>query len=156
MSDLAAYGAELADAICARLPTWVVSSVDRVMVAWSGRVPPEVAEAAEDAAREALDDIGTAMQSLLAASLEEQRTTPLTLLRRAVVYPTRVLHDAGVPPVVRDRFSEEAFPDDVYDLSPASFADFSPDLAELGIKWGAAKAFEHRRLRHGSSPEAEG
>ena len=154
MSDLAVYGAELADAICARLPTWVVSSVERIMVAWTGTVSPEVAEAAEDAAAEALDDIGTAIQSLLTSGLDEQRTTPLTLLRQAVRYPTRVLQDAGVPPVVRDRFSEEAFPDDLYDLSPASFADFSPDLAELGIRWGAAKAFEHRRRRRGSSPEA--
>jgi hypothetical protein len=156
MSDLAVYGAELADAICARLPTWVVSSVERVMVAWAGTVPPDVAEAAEDAAREALEDIGTAVQTLLASGIEEQRTTPLALLRQAVAYPTRVLRHAGVPPVARDRFSEEAFPDDVYDLSPASFADFSPDLADLGIKWGAAKAFEHLRVRRGSSPGAEG
>jgi hypothetical protein len=155
MSDLAAYGGELADAICARLPTWVVSSVERIMMAWAGSVPPEVAEAAEEAARDALEDIGAAIRDLLGAGLDEQRTTPLTLLRQAVRYPTRVLQDAGVPPVMRDRFSENAFPDDLYDLSPASFADFSPDLAELGIKWGAAKAFEHRRARRESSPEAE-
>jgi hypothetical protein len=156
MSDLSVYGAELADAICARLPTWVVSSVERVMTAWSGGVPPEVAESAEEAAREALEDVGTAVRNLLAASLDEQRTTPLALLRQGVRYPTRVLQGAGVPPVVRDRFSEEAFPDDRYDLSPASLADFSPDLADLGIKWGAAKAFEHRRRRSGSSPEGAG
>lgn len=32
-----------------------------------------------------------------------------------------------------------AFPSDVYDLSPASFADLAPDLAEAGIAWGRAR-----------------
>ena len=147
--ELAGYGAALAEAICARLPTWVVDSVERVMTAWAGQVPPDVAEAAEAAGRAALSDIGEAVRALLASDVDAQRTTPLSLLRQAVRYPTSVLSAAGVPPVDRDRFAESAFPDDRYDLTPASIADFSPDLAELGISWGAAKAFVHRR-RHGS------
>jgi hypothetical protein len=50
--------------------------------------------------------------------------------------------------VERDPFAERAFPDDLYDLSPASFADVDPELAEVAITWGAAKAFVHKR-RHG-------
>jgi hypothetical protein len=64
-----------------------------------------------------------------------------------VKYPTAVLRQAGVPPVDRDRFRQEAFPDDFYDLSPASWSDIDPSLTEPGINWGAAKAFEHRRRR---------
>lgn len=71
--------------------------------------------------------------------------TPLQVLRTAVRYPTAVLKAAGVPPVERDEFSRERFPDDVYDLTPMSFADVAPELAELGIVWGAARAMEHRR-----------
>ena len=44
--------------------------------------------------------------------------------------------------------AEESFPDDDYDLAPASLADVDPDLVELGVAWGAAKAMAHRR-RHG-------
>jgi hypothetical protein len=64
-----------------------------------------------------------------------------------VQYPTEVLRDAGAPAVERDKFSRERFPDDDYDLTPATWADIHPSLADLGIAWGAAKAFEHKR-RH--------
>lgn len=126
----------------------MVESVEKVVKAWAGQVPPEVTAAARIAAEAASDDIGGATRRLLEADIDDQRTTPLTLIRAAVRYPTAVLQAAGVPPVQRDRFAEERFPDDIYGLSPASFAEFSPDLAELGINWGAAKAFEHRRRRH--------
>ncbi|HLH46972.1 MAG TPA: hypothetical protein VKV25_07425 [Acidimicrobiales bacterium] len=139
----------LADAIEAAIPTWVVRCVTTVMVAWQGAVPPDVQAAAEDAGQAARADAGAAVRVLLEADIDEQRGTPLALLRAAVRYPTAVLSNAGVPPVERDRFAEEAFPRDVYDLTPASLADIDPDLADLGIAWGAAKAMEHRR-RHGS------
>ncbi len=87
------------------------------------------------------------MRALLEADIDDQRTTPLALLRTAVRYPTEVLWAAGVPAGARDRFVEEAFPDDIYGLSPASFAEVDPGLADVGISWGAAKAFEHKR-RH--------
>ncbi len=32
------------------------------------------------------------------------------------------------------------FPDDDYDLTPASFGDLDPALHEPGLVWGAAKA----------------
>ena len=64
-------------------------------------------------------------------------------------YERQIAHDAGVPPVTRDPFAQRAFPGDDYDLSPASLADVDPALTDLGIAWGAAKAFEHKR-RHRS------
>ena len=54
-----------------------------------------------------------------------------------------------MPPVERDDFAREAFPDDDYDLTPASFADVDPSLFEPGVAWGAAKAWTHRQ-RHRS------
>ena len=52
---------------------------------------------------------------------------------------------------MRGRKRERAFPDDVYDLAPASFADVDPALHEPGLVWGAAKAHVHlaRRRRDG-------
>jgi hypothetical protein len=110
-------------------------------------LPPDVAAATEAAAREATRDTGARTRALLVSDIDEQPTTPLALIRAAVRYPTAVLKSAGVPPVERDRFATEAFPDDDYDLTPASFAAVDPALTEPGSAWGAAKAFEHKR-RH--------
>jgi hypothetical protein len=143
------YADALAEGIVASLPTWVVRCVERTITSWSGSVTPEISLAAEVAAEHARDEVGPAISELLARDIDAQSTTPLAILRTAVLYPTEVLRQAGVPPVERDRYVESVFPDDLYDLAPASLADLDPALAELGIAWGAAKAFEHKR-RHRS------
>jgi hypothetical protein len=135
----------LAAGIEEALPGWVTRCVERVMQAWDGQVPIEVERAAANAGRQAQKETGAAIRALLMADISEQRTTPLALLRQAVSYPTEVLRRAGVPPVERDHFARHAFPDDDYGLSPANWADVDPGLTELGITWGAAKAFEHKR-----------
>jgi hypothetical protein len=146
--DVAGYATSLADGIDEALPSWVQRSVARIMTAWIGTVPPEVAEEALRAGHQAAADVAPRVRALLLADIDEQRSTPLAILRGAAVrYPTEVLATAGVPPVVRDRAAEELFPADVYDLVPASFADLDPALADAGLYWGAAKAFEHKR-RH--------
>lgn len=99
--------------------------------------------AGEDAAA----DIGGEATRLLATDIDKQRENPLALLRRAVRYPTEVLAASGAEPAERDDFAVERFPEDIYDLAPASFADIHPDLQIPGLEWGAAKAFVHRR-RH--------
>lgn len=146
-SSIEDYAAALADGIEAALPGWVVRCVERIMRAWAGEISPEVEGAAAAAGRLAQVQTGAAIRALLEADIDAQRSTPLTLLRQAVRYPTKVLREAGVAPVERDPFAEEAFPDDDYDLSPASWADIDPGLTDLGLTWGAAKAFEHKR-RH--------
>ena len=137
----------LADAVEVALPGWVERSVSRIMAAWLGRASDAVLEAAREAGSRAGAEVGAEVRALLAADIDDQWTTPLSLLRAAVRYPTAVLQDAGVPPVERDPFRERLEPGDLYDLSPASFADVDPALAEPGMVWGAAKALAHRR-RH--------
>jgi hypothetical protein len=138
----------LADAVAAALPGWVERSVARLVTAWTGSGPDAaLADAAREAGRRAAVEVGGEVRALVEADIDDQRTTPLSLLRAAVRYPTEVLRDAGVPPVVRDAIQERLLPDDVYDLSPATFADVDPALAEPGMLWGAAKALAHRR-RH--------
>jgi hypothetical protein len=129
----------------------VEASVNRLVVAATGSPPSSsvvaLAAAAGVAARE---EVGPLVKTLLAADIDEQVTTPLAIIRStAVRYPTAVLRRAGVPPVARDGFASSAFPDDIYDLSPASYGDLSADLVDLGIAWGAAKAFVHK-CRHRS------
>ena len=137
------HATRLASAVEVALPGWVERSVAR-------RLPgadEEVRAAASAAGARARDEVGAEVRTLLELDIDEQRTTPLTLLRAAVRYPTEVLRAASAPPVERDRAQERLFPDDVYDLTPATFADVDPDLAEPGLAWGAAKAFTHLR-RH--------
>jgi hypothetical protein len=117
----------------------------------SGPGDRQVAAQARAAGRRAAADVGPRVRELLARDIDDQPTTPLAIVRGAAVrYPTEVLKGAGVPPVVRDAAAQELFPDDLYDLAPAAFGDLDPDLADVGLRWGAAKAFEHMR-RHGGS-----
>jgi len=135
--------AALADAVEAALPRWVERSVERILVAYAGGADAAVMQQAREAGRRAAAEVGPEMRAVLETDVDEQRTTPLTLLRAAVRYPTAVLRMAGVPPVERDEQQERLFPDDDYDLAPANFADVDPALAEPGLAWGAAKAFVH-------------
>lgn len=166
MSDddkLAEYAQQLADAIDGAVGSWIVRCVEQRLRAWQGGsdVDARVLAEARAAGEQARAELGPQLRKLLATDIDEQRLTPLTLLRRAVRYPTEVLRAAGVPPVVRDEFVERAFPDDVYDLSPATFADIDPALHEPGLVWGAAKAHVHLSRRkagrvRGDSPGSEG
>ena len=149
MMGMEEHAKVLADAIDAALPGWVVRSVERVAVASGRGANSALMAAAADAGQQARVEAGDKVRQLLEADIDEQRTTPLSILRDAIRYPTAVLRDAGVPPAERDDFSREAFPDDDYDLTPASFADVDPALTEPAIAWGAAKAWTHKQ-RHRS------
>jgi hypothetical protein len=148
-AKLRQHGETLAAALDRALPGWVRRSVEGRWQDWKGAVPlpPDIAEAAGAAGERARRDVGEQLAALLALDVDEQRMNPLDLVRRAVSYPTAVLRAAGVPEVVRDEFAERAFPDDVYDLSPASFADIDQSLYEPGLEWGAAKAHAHLSRR---------
>ncbi|WP_420618643.1 hypothetical protein [Candidatus Poriferisocius sp.] len=141
--QLAECARQLAEGIVQALPGWVVSAVE-------SRLPemgPDHRQAAEAAGAAAAAEVGGKVTRLLAADIDDQRENPLAVLRRAVSYPTEVLSAAGASPVERDRFAIDRFPDDVYNLAPASFSDIHPDLQAPGLTWGAAKAFVHRQ-RH--------
>lgn len=146
-----AAAAALADGIDEALAPWVLRCVTSIMTAWRGHCPPEVTAAAVRAGTEARAEVSPRVRALLEADIDEHRSTPLAIVRSAVRFPTAVLAGAGCPEVERDDFAVRAFPADVYNLSPASLADVAEDLRELGIIWGATKAFEHKR-RHGARP----
>jgi hypothetical protein len=138
--------AELSEALLAgvaeALPRWV----DRSVAARSAGVRVD-ADAVAAAGHEARDAVVPRLAELLAADPADQPVNPLAIVRPAVRFPTAVLADAGATPVERDAAAVAQFPDDVYDLVPASFAELDPELAELGMAWGAAKAWIHLRRR---------
>ncbi len=134
-------GAVLADVAERALADWVRRSVARFDVELSN------ATVTADAGEAARFAVMGPLRALLALDIDEQRGTPLTILREAVRFPTEVLRRAGVAPVTRDPYEMQAFPDDIYGLKPATWADIHDDLADPGLRWSVAKAFEHRR-RH--------
>ena len=133
------YGAALADTVEDVLVGWVVRCVRRFRFDLD-----DEAQMAGLAAREA---VGLGLRALLATDIDEQRSNPLAVLRAAVQFPTAVLSAAGVAPVRREPFAVNAFPQDVYDLSPATWSDIDPQLQDAGIAWSAWKAHEFLRRR---------
>ena len=108
---LARYALARAEGIAAALPGWVVGCVERILLAYRVRSTEE-RRAAEQAGAEARAEVGPEVRALLLTDIDEQRTSPLALVRGAVRYPTAVLEQAGVPPVERDPFTVRQFPDD--------------------------------------------
>jgi hypothetical protein len=144
---LADYARALADGVETALPGWVARSVERVLSAQGRAVDERIRAQAAEAGDRARADIGPRVRRLLEADIDDQRTGPLAVIRGATPYATGVLHDAGARPVTRDAQAQRHFPDDLYDLTPASFADIDPALHEPGLVWGAAKAHVHLRRR---------
>lgn len=148
LAALARYGDALVAAIEVALPAWVQRCVaDRWTAFHGGEPPPEVLDAARDAAAAAVGQVLPQLRELLARDVAAQTANPLALLRRAVLHPTRVLEASGVPPVQRDAQAERMFPDDLYDLVPGAFADLDPAVHDPGLHWGAAKAHVLMRRR---------
>lgn len=138
------YSQELADAIDAQVEGWVTRSV-RSRCAFAGvEMTDELEVSLKRAARSCRVDVGARMIELLTSDIDEQRTTPLAIMRSSIHYAADVLAIAGVGPVERDEFERRSFPDDIYALSPASMADVHESLADPAIVWGAAKAHIHR------------
>jgi hypothetical protein len=148
---LARYAAALGDEVERVVPGWVERAVAGVLDAQAIEVTEDVRARAAAAGREAQAEGAARVRELLATDVDEQRGNPLAVLRSLVRYPTAVLRHAGARAVDRDEFARRAFPDDDYDLSPATFADVDPALHEPGLVWGAAKAHVHlaRRRREG-------
>jgi hypothetical protein len=148
LDALARYADELVAAVEEALAAWVQRVVGARWAAWDGgELPAALADAARAAAAEAVEAVVPPLRALLAEDVDLQRSNPLSLVRGAVAYPTRVLAAAGVPPVVRDEQAVRLFPDDAYDLTPASFAELGEEAHEPGLRGGAAKAHVVLRRR---------
>jgi hypothetical protein len=149
------YVQQLADAIEPALPIWMTRCVVDTAVRLTGTCSPELRREAAEMAVTASPRVLAELIDVLATDVDEQRTNPLSVLRAAVRHPSAVLAAHHVPAVSRDEFAARAFPADVYGLSPATWADIDPDLAEPGLIWGAwkAKTVLDRRRAEGRPPD---
>lgn len=143
---LAAYAMALADAIDAVIGPWVYRCVEQFIKLDDAR-----ATRVRAMADVATSEVSPRVRALLRTDIDEQRNTPLGLLRDAVRYPTELLREFGVIAPDRDDFARRTFPDDVFALTPATFADVDPSLQEPGLVWGAAKAHVFLQRRRTSS-----
>lgn len=139
---LAERGVRLADAVAAGLPGWV----ERSLRQRAPDVPDEVVTAVT---AEVEAEVLPPLRALLARDVDDQRESPLAVVRRAAATVGGALDALGVPRADRDDHQRALFPDDDHDLVPASFADLSADAGRAGIEWGASKAFVHRRRHRG-------
>jgi hypothetical protein len=142
-----AISVALADAVEAVLPAWIERLVLSRVRQWQGDVSPEAAAAAADAAAAAAVDVLPVFRALIELDVDQQRANPLSVLRDATRFAHDALADLGVPPIQRDDFAEQSFPDDTYGLVPATWEDVDPSLHDIGITWGAAKAYVHKARR---------
>lgn len=141
---LAEAGTGLVEALGRAVPGWVEQSVRRVADAAGIRVDPEAVGRAAVAAR---DEVVERLARLVVTDPDEQRTTPMQVVRAVVAHPTAVLAEAETPASPRDAVAVEQFPDDAYDLTPAGLGELSDEAHEAGLRWGVARAMVHR-LRH--------
>lgn len=139
--------AALADRIDSVLPGWIEHLVLVRVEQWRGRIDPTVAEAAVAAGERAQREVMPEVRALLATDIDAQRANPLAVLRGATRFAHDVLDALGLPEVQRDDFARRSFPDDTYDLVPAAWDEIDPTLHEIGITWGAAKAFVYKARR---------
>ena len=144
-------GAAIVAGVEVQVPAWARAQVERLLDAW-GRASAEVRARAEaesaKAGAAAAGRVVAELRALFALDPEQQRATPLEIVRSAYREPTAVLEAADVPPVVRDEFDERAWPDDAYGLVPRTLGDLGdPDLAPLHLAWGMAKAAVIRARR---------
>lgn len=139
-SALDPYVQQLLDAVAPVLVPWLERCVVATAIRLIGHCPAELQAQARSSAEQAAPEVFEELRRLLATDVDQQRTNPLSVLRAAVRFPTRLLDDARVPPTRRDEFALRAFPDDLYGLSPSTWADVDPSLQEPGLIWGAWKA----------------
>ncbi len=139
----AEIGLELLAAVDAVVEGWVRRSVLDRCAAAGVEVDEHASAAIEVAAGRCRADVAARLERLLATDVDEQSITPLQILRAAVRHPTAVLVELGVAPVQRDDFERSAFPEDLYRLGPATFAEVDDSLTGPAIAWGAAKAHVH-------------
>ncbi len=137
---LAEAGLALGEAILDALGSWAEMQAVRfggATLAPDGRM----------AGQEMAKLVAPRLAVLLAADVDAQRGTPLTILRQAHLPLTEMLRAHGVAAVDRDPADVAAQPDDEYGVGPRAFSDLGPEVHEAGLRWGVTKAFAHR-ARH--------
>jgi len=87
-----------------------------------------------------VEELERTLGDLLTRPESDQARSPLELVRAATRPVTAALADLGLRPPSRDPFLTETYPEDVYDLYPASSQSLGEEVWRLHLDWGKAKA----------------
>lgn len=128
-------------------PSWIRSAVLGVVAAQQLDLPDDAESLVADAGQRGATFVDRRMAALLHTDIDRQTTTPLSIFRDAVRFPVEVLHRLGAHQVHRIDVSRWAFPNDPFDITPATLSDIDADLQAAGIVWGATKAGLHLQRR---------
>ncbi len=141
---LAEHTSALRTAMIELVPQWVETVI-------AARAPEPSSAATRDAVERirslAETDTVPELSRLLDSDIDHQWSSPLEIVRSLVPALTAELHELDAPAVPRDPRSIELMAEDVYAVTPATFADIDASLHPLGLAWGAAKAHVHLRRR---------
>ena len=146
------YSQRLLDVVDRIVDGWLSAKATAVLARTGGPLDVGVAAALAEGASLVRRDLA----ELLLLDVYEQRRNPLEILRTATRPLTAALRSLGIEGVDRDDFQRRSFPDDLYDLCPATWSDVHPDLAEVGLEWGAWKAATVLSRRRAADNESEG
>lgn len=140
--DVSAYGNRLATLVIESFPDWATRSILTI-------APGASEEDALAVSSAVAATLAPQLIHLLSTDIDEQRQSPLALVRRHMHPLTAHLAELRAAPAIRDPYDVEAFPADVFALGPKAWSDLGDDVSDAGLRWGAAKAMAHRR-RHSS------
>lgn len=122
----------LTEALVAAFPGYVRSRLRDLGVVAGSRI------------ESAVEDAGAALEidltRELGLSAVEQARSPLELVRAATHPVTQALESGGLRLQPRDEWLRAQYPEDVFDLYPASSQDLGEDVWRLHIQWGIDKA----------------
>ena len=118
-------------------------------MAYAGRADPSSVRQARRRGGGRRAELGPELRRLLASDVDRQWANPLDLVRRAVSHTRpRCWPPPGCPPWCGTSTTRAHFPDDVYGLTPRTFADLDPSLREVrpgvGGGQGPASMVRHR------------
>jgi hypothetical protein len=123
---------------------WVLRAVTFILDAWGRLDTSEYVAAiahARDAGAEGAERVVAELRAFFGTDVDDQRTTPLAIVRSLRIEATNVLKAAGVPAVERDRYEEQSFPDDIYGIVPKDLGELGDeDLGAALVAWGLGKS----------------
>ncbi len=144
---------DLADQIAGLLVGWLISAAFRLAEANGRTLRDDETAQLRDAAEATAARLAPGVRHVLTADVDAGLGSPLAVIRTGTGPFTSELVELGFAAVARDEFARRHFPEDLYDLGPASFADIDPTLHEPGLEWGAARAHVHLRRRREAEAE---
>ena len=138
--ELEQYPQDLYDAVMAAVPHWILRRIEEVMKSGATEVSTQVMNEISEVSQQVQRTVESSLFELLSLDVDNQRQSPLHVIRTSINSATELLSRYEVPLPQRDEFETKAMPRDIFSIGPLTWKDLSEDVHEAGINWGAWKA----------------